>query len=76
MSPPQFPRGVPVSDPRRTDLARADAWLRATLKLQQLARRRPFLADLLVSGIERAVDDLLGADDQPEDGASAGRRLP
>ena len=59
MSPPPFPRGVPVTDPHHSDTARADAWLRATLKLQELGQHRPFLADLIASGVERVLDQLL-----------------
>jgi hypothetical protein len=45
-------------DPHRHDTARTDAWLRVTLKLQELALR-PFLADLFVVATEGLIDRLL-----------------
>jgi hypothetical protein len=63
MSPPPFPHGVPITDPRHHDTARADAWLRATRKLQQLGQNRPFLADLVALGIERVLDQFLDTEE-------------
>jgi hypothetical protein len=41
------------------------------VKLQQLEQRRAFLADLLLVGLERVVDDILGADDSSGNGEGA-----
>lgn len=46
------------------DGARAAAWRRASAKVRRLARRRPFIADLVVVSTERALDRLLD-DDAP-----------
>jgi hypothetical protein len=43
---------------------------------RQIARRGALLADLIAAGVAHLLDEQLTAHDEPEDDASAGRRLP
>ncbi len=69
---PHVPRDASPPALHRDDAARADAWVRLGQKLDRLARghHHAFLADLLLVGIERVIDELLGHEDEREGGHS------